>query len=152
MPNRPGATPRVRTTETFALGFDVPSVEAVRVVSGGEAAVLKRDGVDWSITLPTTSRGDGQGTTTWPANAEAARVLVNELATQSIEAGSDSGKNSGPSASGDGDEPLAVVTIELPTGETTIAVTAAPIGGRLPVRITDSAGTSRRGVVAASRF
>ena len=101
MPSRPGATPRVRTTETFALGFDVPSVEAVRVVSGGEAAVLTRDGVDWSITLPTTSRGDGQGTTTWPANAEAARVLVNELATQSIEAGSDSGKNSGPSASGD---------------------------------------------------
>lgn len=152
MPSRPGTAPRVRTAETFALGFDVPSVEAVRVVSGGEAAVLRQEGVDWSITLPTTSRGGDQGTTAWPANAEAARVLVNELATQSIEAGSGSREDSEQSAGGDGDEPLAVVTVELPAGETTIAVTAAPIGGRLPVRITDSAGTSRRGFVAASRF
>lgn len=142
MPSRPGVASRIQPAETFALGFDIPSVGSITVTSAGETATLTHEGLEWTLTLPTVVQGD---TTTWPANPEAVRVLTNELATQSIEVAT--GADRGPAP----DDPLATITIDLPAGPTTIAVTAAPIGGRLPVRITDPSGT-RLGFVAANRF
>ncbi len=141
MPSRPGISPLTTPAETFALAFDAPSVESITVTSAGETATLTRDGLGWMLTLPTT----GNKTNTWPANPDAVRVLINELATQSIETGSDPDD---PRSS----DPLAALTIDLPEGPTTIAVTAAPIAGRLPVRITSPDGSTRRGFVPASRF
>lgn len=151
MPSRPGVAPRTQPAETFALAFDIPSVESITVTSAGETATLARArdgaGLDWTLTLPTTANSETP-TTTWPANPDAVRVLINELATQSIELASRSNKDANPDPAAD---PLATITIALPAGPTTIAVTAAPIGGRLPISITDPSGT-RPGFVAANRF
>jgi hypothetical protein len=124
--------------ETFAIGFDPPSVRVLTVRAGDLEAAAQRDGSAWTLTLPAT-----QGpSVAWPANPDAVRVLLGELATQAIEAASHE-------VAGD---PLATIEIDLPDGTLAIAVLGQPLGGRLPIRVTDSDGSVRDGFVPATRF
>jgi hypothetical protein len=129
-------------TETFAIGFDTPSARAIEVSGAGLTAQAERADAGWTLSLPTT----GDGPTTWPANPDAVRALLTELATQAIEAAPADAIDGGVAG-----DPLATITIGLPGAPTMIEVLDQPLAGRLPVRVTAGDGP-RLGFVPADRF
>ena len=141
MPAGPrGVTPPPPAPETFAIGFDIPSVRSLSVLGGGlEASVTGAP--DWRLTLPAVDAEP----VFWPANPDAVRVLLQELATQTIEA-ADHGDQTGQPP------PLATVTLDLSGTRVEIAVLGEALAGRLPIRVTGADGLVRDGFVPAARF
>ncbi|USO00104.1 MAG: hypothetical protein H6810_05430 [Phycisphaeraceae bacterium] len=117
--------------ETFTLGFDVASVSAVLVESGGFTAVLSRY-PHWLVQLP----GENGGAITWPAEPDAARSLLRDLAAVRFE------PRETPDAAGRVLTRIHVDVLDVPDGRTiTIEVLGPPLAGRVPVRIATPDGS-----------
>jgi len=140
-PGPRGVAPPRAAPDTFSVGFDVPSVRTLKVASAGLEASVTGD-PDWMLTLPAGDSGSQAQPATWPANPDAVRVLLNELANQSIEEAEHTSQS----------ESIATITISAAGEITTIKVMGQPLAGLLPVRVISPDGSIRDGFVPASRF
>lgn len=157
---RPDARPAVNTEPgppAVRIAIDTASTTRVSIESAGLAASVSRNTGDtpdqpsagWSLTLPTahTSTDTATDTTTvnWPADPNAVRALLANLASLSIRPDAESDEQA------DDPDPIATIRIDTAAGPTTIRLLAPPLAGRVRVVVTSPRG-STTGTAPADRL
>lgn len=151
---RPDARPAVNTEPgppAVRLAIDTASTTRVSIESAGLRAAVSRNTGDtpaqpaagWSLTLPTANTTTDTTSVRWPADPNAVRSLLANLASLSIRPDAESDEQAA--------DPIATIRIDTAAGPTTIRLLAPPLAGRVRVAVSSPHG-STTGTAPADRL